>query len=96
MSTPNFHQRLTFLITVIMVSFALLGWRLWQVQVIRGPSYAAQLPANRPVRVRIPPIRGEIRDRNGILLVGNRSRFDVEFYLPDMVRAYRERWRSLI
>jgi penicillin-binding protein 2 len=41
--------------------------------------------------VRIPPLRGEIRDRNGVILASNRARLDVEFYLPEMVRAFRER-----
>ena len=75
----------------MMVSFAALGWRLWQVQMIQGPAYSAQLPANRPVSVRVPPLRGEIRDRNGLLLAGNRARYDIEFDMPEMVRGYRER-----
>ncbi len=41
------------------------------------------------VTVRIPAVRGEILDRNGIPLVQNRASFDVDFYLPDMVSAYR-------
>ncbi len=85
------HFRLGFLATVYLLSFALLGWQLWQVQVVHGDIYTAQLPANRPVRVRLPPLRGEIRDRHGLLLAGNRARYDVEFYLPEMVRGYRER-----
>jgi penicillin-binding protein 2 len=40
--------------------------------------------------VRIPAVRGEILDRNGIKLVENRASFEVDFYLPDMVRAYKE------
>lgn len=91
MSRPTSHLRLGFLAVVFLVSFALLGWRLWEVQVTHGEAYTAQLPGKRPVRVRLPPIRGEIRDRHGILLAGNRARYDVEFYLPEMVRGYRAR-----
>jgi cell division protein FtsI/penicillin-binding protein 2 len=40
--------------------------------------------------VRIPSVRGEIRDRNGLTLVGNRASYEVDFYLPDMVRGYRQ------
>ena len=90
-SCPGFHLRLRFLVAVLLVSFAALGGRLWQVQIEQGPAYAAQLLSNRPVRVRLPPLRGEIRDRHGILLAGNRSRYDIEFDLPEMVRGYRER-----
>ena len=45
-------------------------------------------PAAREVTVRIPSVRGEIRDRNGITLVANRASYEVDFYLPDMVRGY--------
>ena len=40
--------------------------------------------------MRIPSVRGEIRDRNGITLVANRASYEVDFYLPDMVRGYQD------
>jgi penicillin-binding protein 2 len=42
--------------------------------------------------VRIPSIRGEIRDRNGTSLVQNRASYEVDFYLPEMVKGYRQRY----
>ena len=45
--------------------------------------------AKASVTVRIPSVRGEIRDRNGVTLVGNRASYEVDFYLPDMVKGYR-------
>src|SRR5205085_1869183 len=50
---------------------------------IRGSSEAT---------VRIPSIRGEIRDRNGTSLVQNRASYEVDFYLPEMVKGYRQRY----
>ena len=50
---------------------------------IRGSSEAT---------VRIPSIRGEIRDRNGVALVQNRASYEVDFYLPEMVKGYRQRY----
>ncbi|MGB8169843.1 MAG: hypothetical protein WCF18_20240, partial [Chthoniobacteraceae bacterium] len=89
---PNLHYRVLFLMAVMVASLAVVTWRLWEVQVVHGADYAAKIASNREVRVRIPPVRGEIRDRNGLLLVGNRSRYDIEFYLPEMVRGYRARF----
>jgi penicillin-binding protein 2 len=43
------------------------------------------------VTVRIPSVRGEIRDRNGVSLVQNRASYQVDFYLPEMVKGYRQR-----
>jgi penicillin-binding protein 2 len=73
---------------------ALLGAaiaKLWWVQVARGALYSAKIAQRSEVTVRIPSVRGEIRDRNGIPLVQNRASYDVDFYLPDMVRGFRER-----
>ena len=90
MSHPRTGLRLWFLAVLMTVGFAALGGRLWEVQVTDGATYAARQQSSRPVRVRIPPMRGEIRDRNGVVLVGNRASYDVEFYLPEMVRDYRQ------
>jgi penicillin-binding protein 2 len=42
------------------------------------------------VTVRIPAVRGEIRDRRGVTLAGNRPSYTLEFYLQDLVRSYRD------
>ena len=39
-------------------------------------------------------MRGEIKDRNGVTLVQNRASYEVDFYLPEMVKGYRERFGS--
>ena len=67
-----------------------IAWRLWEVQILKGAEYASRVNTSSQVSVRIPAVRGEILDRNGIKLVENRASFEVDFYLPDMVRAYRE------
>ena len=67
-----------------------LALRLWYVQIARGAEYTARIGNRTKVTVRIPAVRGEILDRNGIKLVENRASFEVDFYLPDLVKAYRE------
>jgi len=83
-------SRIVFLAFLIVLGFAVILLRLWDVQVIRGSEYASKINTNSQVTVRLPAVRGEILDRNGIKLVENRASFEVDFYLPDMVRAYRE------
>lgn len=63
--------------------------RLWWEQVARGDVWTKKIASRSEVTVRIPSVRGEIRDRNGITLVGNRASYEVDFYLPDMVHGYR-------
>lgn len=54
-----------------LVCFAALGGRLWYLQVVRYESLAARADQNRIAVVPIPPRRGEIVDRNGIVLARN-------------------------
>ena len=65
--------------------------RLWWVQVARGAEWTAKVRGSSAVTVRIPSVRGEIRDRNGVPLVQNRASYEVDFYLPEMVKGYRQR-----
>jgi penicillin-binding protein 2 len=69
---------------------ALLG-RLWYVQVAHGQEWTNKIRGSSEATVRIPSVRGEIRDRNGTTLVQNRASYEVDFYLPEMVKGYRER-----
>ena len=75
---------------IMLLALSGLVFRLWYVQIARGADYTARIGNRSQVSVRIPAVRGEILDRNGIKLVENRASFEVDFYLPDMVRAYRE------
>src|SRR5438067_3112061 len=65
--------------------------QLWWVQVARGKFYTNKIAGRSQIKVRIPSVRGEIRDRNGVVLVQNRASYEVDFYLPDMVRGYKQR-----
>src|SRR5437763_8543455 len=71
---------------------ATLALRLWWVQVARGSDWTARIRGSSEATVRIPSIRGEIRDRNGLSLVQNRGSYEVDFYLPEMVKGYRQRY----
>ena len=82
--------RLLFIAALMLAAMGGITFRLWYVQIARGAEYTAKIASGSRVTVRIPAVRGEIVDRNGIPLVQNRSSFDVDFYLPDMVRSYRE------
>ncbi len=87
--------RILFLGLIMLLAFSGLVFRLWYVQIARGAEYTARIGNRSQVSVRIPAVRGEILDRNGVKLVENRASFEVDFYLPDMVRAYRESKGSL-
>jgi penicillin-binding protein 2 len=55
------------------VLFAVLFFRLWLLQVLDGEKYLAEAKNNRTRSYRVSAPRGEILDRNGKVLVSNRT-----------------------
>jgi penicillin-binding protein 2 len=94
MNRRRFNPRLKiqFLGLFMLLGMATLGLRLWWIQVARGYEWTARIRGSSEVTVRIPSVRGEIKDRNGVTLVQNRASYEVDFYLPEMVKGYRERF----
>src|SRR3982751_2235191 len=92
------RRRLTPLLRIQFVGFLMLlgmtalALRLWWIQVAHGAEWTAQIRGSSQATVRIPSVRGEIKDRNGLTLVQNRASYEVDFYLPEMVKGYRERF----
>src|SRR5438445_7020434 len=76
----------------MLLGMGALGLRLWWVQVARGAEWTSRIRGSSEATVRIPSVRGEIKDRNGLTLVQNRASYEVDFYLPEMVKVYRERF----
>src|SRR5437763_946515 len=87
----NSRLRIQFLALLMLIGMGTLGLRLWWIQVAHGPEWTAELHGSSQATVRIPLVRGEIKDRNGLTLVQNRASYEVDFYLPEMVKGYRER-----
>src|SRR3954469_22086188 len=84
--------RIQLIAFLMLLGVVALGLRLWRVQVARGAEWTAKIRGSSEVTVRIPSVRGEIKDRNGLTLVQNRASYEVDFYLPEMVKGYRERF----
>src|ERR1700704_1709461 len=84
--------RIQFLGLLMLLGVSALGLRLWWIQVAHGAEWTSQIRGSSQATVRIPSVRGEIKDRNGLTLVQNRASYEVDFYLPEMVKGYRERY----
>src|SRR6266550_3394358 len=88
----NPRLRIQFLGLLMILGLGALGLRLWWIQVAHGAEWTARIRGSSEATVRIPSVRGEIKDRNGVTLVQNRASYEVDFYLPEMVKGYRERF----
>ncbi len=80
----QFSYRLIAMGTLVLVCFGLLIWRWSVLQIVRHDSYIAQAENNRTALMPIVPSRGEIHDRNGIVLATNYSAYTLEL-TPDKV-----------
>lgn len=85
------HHQIIVLSGFIVVAFCILIFKLWYVQIVCGSRYKEKIKNHSELTVRLPAVRGEICDRNGIPLVENRASLEVNFYLPDIVKAFKEK-----
>ena len=84
--------RILCLAALVLAALVAIGVRLWFVQVKMANYYRGRIQGSSEVTVRIPSVRGEIRDRNGVPLVTNRPSYEVDFYLPDLVNGYKKQY----
>jgi penicillin-binding protein 2 len=69
---------------VLLVLFGLLLLRLWFLQLIKGNYLQKRSEYNRIRSQDLPPWRGMIMDRNGVILVDNRHSFNLMASLEDI------------
>lgn len=74
----RFRRRLILAGAAVVLSFALLVGRWLWLQVVRHRQYSTQAQDNRIALVPIPPQRGLILDRNGIILASNYAAYTLE------------------
>ena len=74
----RFRLRLGVVALVVLLGFGLLAWRLYHLQVLRHDELAQRAETNRTAVVPIVPHRGEILDRNGVVLATNYRAYTLE------------------
>lgn len=79
-------RRVRILFVLVMAMFILLSGRLAYLQILRHDYYWDRSELNRLTRITLPAPRGEIYDRNGALLAGNRPGYIVT--LTDLGDGY--------
>lgn len=71
------EKRLVVLFLIALACVVIIIGRLWYLQLAKGEHYARLADGNRMRQLRLLPARGEIRDRNGQVLVRSKSAFTV-------------------
>ena len=71
--SSGFALRVAILGGAALVMFAVIFFRLWYLQVLSGDKYLVEANNNRIREIRVTAPRGQILDRNGHVLVENRT-----------------------
>jgi penicillin-binding protein 2 len=78
------NRRLSALGWIVGVGLLALVVALFRVQVVHGERYDSRERAQSLRRIRVPSARGEIVDRNGVVLANNRPSYDIVIYLDQL------------
>lgn len=70
--------RVNFALYLVIASFLVLGWHLFDLQVRQHKNFVTLSNRNRIAVRPIPPVRGLIYDRNGVILADNRVTYSLE------------------
>jgi penicillin-binding protein 2 len=76
--TPQLALRVAVLGGIALVMFAIIFFRLWYLQVLSGDRYLVEAKNNRVREIKVEAPRGKIVDRNGTVLVDNRTALTVQ------------------
>lgn len=97
--TPARSSRLSVRVTVItgvaLAIFSVVFLRLWYLQVLSGEDYRDLANDNRVREVRVKAPRGDILDRDGKVLVANRTELAIEVVPEDLPKPGPERKQVL-
>src|SRR3954465_10715389 len=96
--TPQLALRVAVVGGIALVAFAVIFFRLWYLQVLSGDKYLAEANNNRVREIKVQAPRGKIVDRNGRVLVDNRTGLAIEVTpdkLPKDSRKRRKLYKRL-
>ena len=92
--TSPLALRISILTGIGIAIFSVLFLRLWYVQILSGDKYRTEANDNRIREIRVQAPRGNILDRNGKVLVVNRTELAVQASPEDLPLPGRDRSRE--
>ena len=87
---PRFRFRLYLLTAWVLLGSGTLLAQLYKFQIEQRDYHRRRVPGTREVTVREPGVRGEITDRNGIVLAKNIRNYELVFNLAEIERAWNQ------
>jgi penicillin-binding protein 2 len=94
-ATSQFAFRVAILSGIALVLFSIVFLRLWYLQVLSGDKYLAEAQNNQVREIRVQAPRGEILDRNGKVLIDNRTALSLQVEPQDLPHNHHARKQEL-
>ncbi len=91
-----FEHRIWALWAVVVLVFMLLGSNLWWLQINQASVYQAKAKGNVVQLVTIPATRGDIKDRNGKIMVTSEPKFALTLDWLDLQQAKNYNWKDVV
>jgi penicillin-binding protein 2 len=88
--TSQFALRVAILGGAALVMFFIIFFRLWYLEVLSGDKYLEQAQNNRVREIKVQAPRGQIVDRNGEVLVDNRTALALQVKADELPANNRE------
>jgi penicillin-binding protein 2 len=86
----QFALRVAILSGFALVMFSIIFFRLWYLQVLSGDRYLREAKNNQVREITVQAPRGEILDRNGHVLVDNRTALALQLQPTELPRSHRK------
>jgi penicillin-binding protein 2 len=93
---PKYRFRLYLLTALVLTGCGTLLSRLYEFQIDRRAQFMANTPTTHTVEIYEPGVRGEIVDRNGVVLARNRRSYEIVFNLEDIYKSYKQQQKELL
>lgn len=90
----EFRRRYKWMVLVVLVAFAIILGRVFQLQILQGDDYRAEARHNIIFDVRLATTRGIVRDSQGKVLSANRPSYNV-YVVPSRLDM-SETWPKLV
>ena len=93
--SARLSRRVAIVTGISVAIFSVVFLRLWYLQVLSGDEYRELANDNRVREVRVPAPRGDILDRDGKVLVTNRTQLGLQVVPDDLPKAGADRKQVL-
>ncbi len=92
MTVKRYRLRLLVILVLMAIGLIFLVARLRRLQIDRQNEWVENVPGEREETVRLPAVRGDIIDRNGVILASNQMNYELDINLEEVKHFYNDVW----